>query len=179
MFQIMYQVPYLCIEFVIYWWKIFFRIVSYDFIYSISSLLSDSPSPPSCSTEVLSSSEHAARLQRSEILEECEQGKNCCYTLQSVEKIMKKVRTFNTQTDDNIWILSLEVGSSKSEERGSLDCGVKEGGKKIQSVDVRLLLSKIWKKKNHNFLSLAVTKGMTVLDGYFFHHFSPDCPWPS
>lgn len=46
----------------------------------------------SCSVEVLSACEHAAQLQRSEILEECEQGTNCCYTLQSVEKIMKKVR---------------------------------------------------------------------------------------
>ncbi|XP_035516850.1 caspase recruitment domain-containing protein 14 [Morone saxatilis] len=43
-----------------------------------------------CQPEVLSSCEHAARLQKSEILEECEQGRNCCYTLQSVEKVMKK-----------------------------------------------------------------------------------------
>ncbi|XP_070773304.1 caspase recruitment domain-containing protein 14 isoform X2 [Enoplosus armatus] len=43
-----------------------------------------------CEPEVLSSSEHAAQLQRSEILEDCEQGRNCCYTLQSVEKVMKK-----------------------------------------------------------------------------------------
>ncbi|KAK2919451.1 hypothetical protein Q8A73_003822 [Channa argus] len=43
-----------------------------------------------CEPEVLSSCEHAAQLQRSEILEECEQGTNCCYTLQSVEKTMKK-----------------------------------------------------------------------------------------
>lgn len=43
-----------------------------------------------CEPEVLNSSEHAARLQRSEILEECEQGRNCYFTLQSVEKIMKK-----------------------------------------------------------------------------------------
>ncbi|XP_029951042.1 caspase recruitment domain-containing protein 14 isoform X2 [Salarias fasciatus] len=43
-----------------------------------------------CEPEVLSSSEHAARLQKSEILEECEQGRNCCYTLQSVEKVMNK-----------------------------------------------------------------------------------------
>ncbi|XP_070683664.1 caspase recruitment domain-containing protein 14 [Pempheris klunzingeri] len=43
-----------------------------------------------CEPEVLSSSEHAARLQRAEILEECEQGRNRCYTLQSVEKVMKK-----------------------------------------------------------------------------------------
>uniref|UniRef100_A0A4W6DEA1 Caspase recruitment domain family, member 14 n=1 Tax=Lates calcarifer TaxID=8187 RepID=A0A4W6DEA1_LATCA len=43
-----------------------------------------------CEHEVLSPCEHAARLQRSEILEECEQGRNCCYTLQSVEKVMKK-----------------------------------------------------------------------------------------
>lgn len=45
------------------------------------------------SAEKLSSCEHAARLQRSEILEECEQGRNRCYTLQSVEKVMKKVGT--------------------------------------------------------------------------------------
>lgn len=43
-----------------------------------------------CEPETLSCSEHAARLQKSEILEECEQGGNCSYTLQSVEKIMKK-----------------------------------------------------------------------------------------
>ncbi|KAM6939594.1 caspase recruitment domain-containing protein 14 [Xenentodon cancila] len=43
-----------------------------------------------CEPEVLSSSEHATRLQRSEILEECEPGENRCYTLQSVEKVMKK-----------------------------------------------------------------------------------------
>ncbi|XP_078803199.1 caspase recruitment domain-containing protein 14 isoform X4 [Oryzias latipes] len=41
-----------------------------------------------CEAEVLMSSEHAARLQRSEILEESEQGR--CYTLQSVERVMKK-----------------------------------------------------------------------------------------
>ncbi|KAM7010137.1 caspase recruitment domain-containing protein 14 [Tautogolabrus adspersus] len=43
-----------------------------------------------CEPEMLSASEHAARLQKSEILEESEQGGNCCYTLQSVEKVMKK-----------------------------------------------------------------------------------------
>ncbi|KAM3622977.1 uncharacterized protein V6R79_005552 [Siganus canaliculatus] len=43
-----------------------------------------------CEPEVLSPSEHAAQLQRSEILEECEQGRNCCYTLKSVEKVMEK-----------------------------------------------------------------------------------------
>ncbi|XP_068178613.1 caspase recruitment domain-containing protein 14 [Antennarius striatus] len=43
-----------------------------------------------CEPEVLSPSEHAVLLQRSEILEECEQGRNCCYTLKSVEKVMKK-----------------------------------------------------------------------------------------
>ncbi|XP_077427040.1 caspase recruitment domain-containing protein 14 isoform X2 [Vanacampus margaritifer] len=43
-----------------------------------------------CMPEMLSSSDHAARLQKSELLEECEQGRNCCYTLQSVEKVMKK-----------------------------------------------------------------------------------------
>lgn len=40
--------------------------------------------------ETLSPCEHAARLQKSEILEECEQPKNTYYTTQSVEKIMKK-----------------------------------------------------------------------------------------
>ncbi|KAJ0050842.1 hypothetical protein NL108_008189 [Boleophthalmus pectinirostris] len=40
--------------------------------------------------ETLNPSEHAARLQRSEILEECDQPENSCYTTQSVEKIMKK-----------------------------------------------------------------------------------------
>uniref|UniRef100_A0A3B5M5V1 Caspase recruitment domain family, member 14 n=1 Tax=Xiphophorus couchianus TaxID=32473 RepID=A0A3B5M5V1_9TELE len=39
---------------------------------------------------MLTASEHAARLQRSEILEEVEPGGNRCYTLQSVEKVMKK-----------------------------------------------------------------------------------------
>ncbi|XP_070406148.1 caspase recruitment domain-containing protein 14 isoform X2 [Nothobranchius furzeri] len=43
-----------------------------------------------CVPEVLSSSEQAARVQRSEILEECEQGENGFYTLRSVDKIMKK-----------------------------------------------------------------------------------------
>ncbi|XP_056136485.1 caspase recruitment domain-containing protein 14 [Lampris incognitus] len=42
-----------------------------------------------CEPEVLSCSEHAAKLQRSEVLEECEQGGNLCFTLQSVEKVMK------------------------------------------------------------------------------------------
>ncbi|CAN9510791.1 unnamed protein product [Ophioblennius macclurei] len=44
-----------------------------------------------CEPEVLSTTEHAARLQKSEILEECEQGRSgCCYTLQGVEKVMNK-----------------------------------------------------------------------------------------
>ncbi|XP_015231277.1 PREDICTED: caspase recruitment domain-containing protein 14 isoform X1 [Cyprinodon variegatus] len=43
-----------------------------------------------CEPEVLTSSEHAARLQRSEILEEVEPGGNQCFTLQSVDKVMKK-----------------------------------------------------------------------------------------
>lgn len=43
-----------------------------------------------CEPDVLSPSEHASVLQRSEILEESEQGRNRCYTLKSVEKIMKK-----------------------------------------------------------------------------------------
>uniref|UniRef100_A0A3P8TAE8 Caspase recruitment domain family, member 14 n=1 Tax=Amphiprion percula TaxID=161767 RepID=A0A3P8TAE8_AMPPE len=53
-----------------------------------------------CEPEVLSFSEHTAHLQRSEILEECGQGR-CCYTLQSVEKVMKKVRTFNKNIRSN------------------------------------------------------------------------------
>lgn len=40
--------------------------------------------------ETLSPCEHAARLQKSEILEECEKPQNTYYTIQSVEKIMKK-----------------------------------------------------------------------------------------
>ncbi|XP_013986855.2 caspase recruitment domain-containing protein 14 [Salmo salar] len=43
-----------------------------------------------CEPELLSSSEHATRLQRSEVLEECEQGGQRCYTLQSVERVMKQ-----------------------------------------------------------------------------------------
>lgn len=43
-----------------------------------------------CEPEVLSSTEYAARLQKSEILEDCEQGRDCYYTLQSVEKVMTK-----------------------------------------------------------------------------------------
>ncbi|XP_057698568.1 caspase recruitment domain-containing protein 14 [Corythoichthys intestinalis] len=43
-----------------------------------------------CEPEIMSSSDYAACLQKSELLEECEQGGNCCYTLQSVEKVMKK-----------------------------------------------------------------------------------------
>ncbi|KAG7486636.1 caspase recruitment domain-containing protein 14 [Solea senegalensis] len=43
-----------------------------------------------CEPEMLSACEHAAQLQRSEILEESEQGTHCCYTLQGVEKVMKK-----------------------------------------------------------------------------------------
>ncbi|XP_054635845.1 caspase recruitment domain-containing protein 14 isoform X3 [Dunckerocampus dactyliophorus] len=43
-----------------------------------------------CEPEMLSASDHSVRLQKSELLEECEQGRNCCYTLQCVEKVMKK-----------------------------------------------------------------------------------------
>uniref|UniRef100_A0A4W5RYP2 Caspase recruitment domain family, member 14 n=1 Tax=Hucho hucho TaxID=62062 RepID=A0A4W5RYP2_9TELE len=43
-----------------------------------------------CEPELLSSSEHAARLQRSEVLEECEQEGQRCYTLQSVERVVKQ-----------------------------------------------------------------------------------------
>ncbi|KAK7929215.1 hypothetical protein WMY93_005610 [Mugilogobius chulae] len=40
--------------------------------------------------ETLNQCEHAARLQKSEILEECEQPENTYYTTQSVQKVMKK-----------------------------------------------------------------------------------------
>ncbi|XP_053712881.1 caspase recruitment domain-containing protein 14-like [Synchiropus splendidus] len=40
--------------------------------------------------ETLSPSAHAALLQKSEILEESEQGSSCCYTLHSVERVMQK-----------------------------------------------------------------------------------------
>ncbi|MEQ2299486.1 hypothetical protein AMECASPLE_015643 [Ameca splendens] len=43
-----------------------------------------------CEPDVLTSSEHAAHIQRSEILEEVEPGGNQCYTFQSVDKVMKK-----------------------------------------------------------------------------------------
>ncbi|KAJ3615150.1 hypothetical protein NHX12_018718 [Muraenolepis orangiensis] len=45
-----------------------------------------------CEPELLSSSEHAVRLQRSEVLEDSEQagGGHLSHTLQSVEKVMKK-----------------------------------------------------------------------------------------
>ena len=49
-----------------------------------------------CSAEVLTPTEHAARLQKSEVLEECEQDGNQCYTLQSVEKVMKQVSICST-----------------------------------------------------------------------------------
>ncbi|KAF1395567.1 hypothetical protein PFLUV_G00012860 [Perca fluviatilis] len=58
--------------------------------HSLNKKLADWQGFQLCEPEVLSTSEHAARLQRSEILEESEQGTNCCYTLQSVEKVMKK-----------------------------------------------------------------------------------------
>nr|XP_057924352.1 caspase recruitment domain-containing protein 14 [Doryrhamphus excisus]XP_057924360.1 caspase recruitment domain-containing protein 14 [Doryrhamphus excisus]XP_057924369.1 caspase recruitment domain-containing protein 14 [Doryrhamphus excisus]XP_057924378.1 caspase recruitment domain-containing protein 14 [Doryrhamphus excisus]XP_057924387.1 caspase recruitment domain-containing protein 14 [Doryrhamphus excisus]XP_057924395.1 caspase recruitment domain-containing protein 14 [Doryrhamphus ex len=43
-----------------------------------------------CEPEMLSASDHSVRLQKSELLEECEQGRNCCYTLQCVKKVMQK-----------------------------------------------------------------------------------------
>ncbi|KAJ8002086.1 hypothetical protein DPEC_G00176150 [Dallia pectoralis] len=43
-----------------------------------------------CEPEVLTSSEHAARLQRSEVLEECEDGGQRCFTVQGVDRIMKQ-----------------------------------------------------------------------------------------
>lgn len=82
--------------------------------------------PPLCSTEVLSPSEHAAQLQRSEILEECEQGRNRCYTLKSVEKVMKKVRTFNANRAYSIFgHFQLRLLTQKEKDWGSVLCGVK------------------------------------------------------
>ncbi|XP_061888347.1 caspase recruitment domain-containing protein 14 isoform X5 [Entelurus aequoreus] len=49
-----------------------------------------SAQPSSCNSEMLSPSDHSGRLNKSQVLEECGQGSNCCYTLQSVEKVMKK-----------------------------------------------------------------------------------------
>ncbi len=36
-------------------------------------------------------SEHAIQMQKGEILEECDSKTNLCYTLQGMEKIMKRV----------------------------------------------------------------------------------------
>ncbi|KAG7491651.1 hypothetical protein MATL_G00005990 [Megalops atlanticus] len=43
-----------------------------------------------CEPELLNASEHAVRMHKAEILEECGQGSHRCYTLQSVEKVMKQ-----------------------------------------------------------------------------------------
>ncbi|KAM9482037.1 caspase recruitment domain-containing protein 14 isoform 2-T2 [Clarias gariepinus] len=43
-----------------------------------------------CEPETLSPSEHAARMQKGEVLEECDPNTHCCYTVQGVEKIMKR-----------------------------------------------------------------------------------------
>ncbi|XP_058258250.1 caspase recruitment domain-containing protein 14 isoform X2 [Hemibagrus wyckioides] len=43
-----------------------------------------------CEPETLSDSEHAVRMQKGEILEECEPNTHSCYTVQGVEKIMKR-----------------------------------------------------------------------------------------
>lgn len=54
-----------------------------------------------CFAETLSPSEHAAQLQKSEILEESEQPKNSFYTIQSVERTMKKV--FKYDKEVHLW----------------------------------------------------------------------------
>ncbi|KAK3575400.1 hypothetical protein QTP86_025806 [Hemibagrus guttatus] len=43
-----------------------------------------------CEPETLSDSEHAVQMQKGEILEECEPNTHSCYTVQGVEKIMKR-----------------------------------------------------------------------------------------
>uniref|UniRef100_A0A3Q4I0R0 Caspase recruitment domain family, member 14 n=1 Tax=Neolamprologus brichardi TaxID=32507 RepID=A0A3Q4I0R0_NEOBR len=70
-----------------------------------------------CEPEVLSSSEHAAQLQRSEILEEVEQGGSRCYTLQSVEKVMKKVRQEVKVYLSNFYVRSKLHRHSQTEEQ--------------------------------------------------------------
>ncbi|XP_046703672.1 caspase recruitment domain-containing protein 14 isoform X2 [Silurus meridionalis] len=42
-----------------------------------------------CEPETLSAAEHSARMQKGEVLEECEPNTHRCYTVQGVEKIMK------------------------------------------------------------------------------------------
>uniref|UniRef100_A0A673K746 Caspase recruitment domain family, member 14 n=1 Tax=Sinocyclocheilus rhinocerous TaxID=307959 RepID=A0A673K746_9TELE len=43
-----------------------------------------------CEPELLMASEHAIQMQKGEILEECDSKTHLCYTLQGVEKIMKR-----------------------------------------------------------------------------------------
>ncbi|KAK2857378.1 hypothetical protein Q7C36_005297 [Tachysurus vachellii] len=43
-----------------------------------------------CEPETLSDAEHTVRMQKGEILEECEPNTHRCYTVQGVEKIMKR-----------------------------------------------------------------------------------------
>uniref|UniRef100_A0A672M6B1 Caspase recruitment domain family, member 14 n=1 Tax=Sinocyclocheilus grahami TaxID=75366 RepID=A0A672M6B1_SINGR len=43
-----------------------------------------------CEPELLMASEHASQMQKGEILEECDSKTPLCYTLQGVEKIMKR-----------------------------------------------------------------------------------------
>ncbi|KAL7890917.1 hypothetical protein AOLI_G00003930 [Acnodon oligacanthus] len=43
-----------------------------------------------CEPETLNAADHASRIQKGEVLEECKSTTHCCYTVQSVEKIMKR-----------------------------------------------------------------------------------------
>ncbi|KAG9277417.1 caspase recruitment domain-containing protein 14 isoform X1 [Astyanax mexicanus] len=43
-----------------------------------------------CQPETLSATEHASRVQKGEVLEECDPSTHSCYTVQGVEKIMKR-----------------------------------------------------------------------------------------
>ncbi|XP_051986517.1 caspase recruitment domain-containing protein 14-like isoform X1 [Xyrauchen texanus] len=43
-----------------------------------------------CESELLMASEHAVRMQKGEILEECDSKTHRCYTMQEVDKIMKR-----------------------------------------------------------------------------------------
>uniref|UniRef100_A0A8C0Y4L2 Caspase recruitment domain family, member 14 n=1 Tax=Cyprinus carpio carpio TaxID=630221 RepID=A0A8C0Y4L2_CYPCA len=47
-----------------------------------------------CEPELLIASEHAIQMQKGEILEECDSKTHLCYTLQGVEKIMKRMDRF-------------------------------------------------------------------------------------
>ncbi|KAG9350437.1 hypothetical protein JZ751_026799 [Albula glossodonta] len=48
-----------------------------------------------CEPELLNPSEYAARVQKADVLEDCGKGSHRCYTLQSVERVIKQVQNFS------------------------------------------------------------------------------------